>query len=178
MPGHGVKDHRGGYASFVAFVEARQRSLLRSAYLLTGDHHLAEDLLQVALTKLALRWERVRHGDPEAFVRKVLYHEMVSWWRRHRRERLEQIPPERSEADAADAADRRVVLERALCRLTHKQRAVLVLRFYDDLTEAQTAELLGVSVGTVKSQAHAALQRLRVDAPELGELLWVGKEPL
>jgi len=80
--------------------------------------------------------------------------------------------------DSAEAAARRVVLERALDRLTRKQRAVLVLRFYEDLTEGQTAELLGVSVGTVKSQAHAALQRLRLDAPELDGLLWVGKEPL
>jgi RNA polymerase sigma-70 factor (sigma-E family) len=172
------QDGDDGYPSFVAFVEARQRALLRSAYLVTGDHHLAEDLLQVALTKLALRWERVRRGDPDAFVRRVLYRDMVSWWRRGRRERLDLCPPDRVVADVADAADRRVVLERALRRLTRKQRAVLVLRFYEDLTEGQTAELLGVSVGTVKSQAHAALRRLRTDSPELGGLLWVGREPL
>jgi hypothetical protein len=82
-------------ADFVAFVQARQHRLLRAAYLICGDHHLAEDLLQGALVKLALRWSRVREGDPEAFLRTVVYRDAVSWWRRRRRERLTDAPPAR-----------------------------------------------------------------------------------
>ena len=150
-----------GERSYVAFVAGRQQALLRSAYLMTGDHHLAEDLVQVALTKLGARWERVREGDPEAFVRTVIYRDNVSWWRKHQRERLHADPPDIRTADATGDVDSRLLLRTALQRLTPKQRAVVVMRFYDDLSEARTAELLGVSVGTVKSQTHVALRRLR-----------------
>lgn len=81
-----------GYHSYTVFVRARQGALLRAAYLLTGDHHRAEDLLQGALVKLAENWGKVQHGYPEAFVRTVLYRDSVSWWRRHRRERLGPSP--------------------------------------------------------------------------------------
>jgi RNA polymerase sigma-70 factor (sigma-E family) len=151
---------------FVAFVEARQHRLLRSAYLVCGDHHLAEDLLQNALVKLALRWRQVRDGDPEAFVRTVLYRDAVSWWRRIRRERLGSAIPEPPPEHDHDVPTR-LLFERALRRLAPRQRAVLVLRYFDDLSEARTAEILGVSVGTVKSQASVALRRLREVAPEL-----------
>jgi RNA polymerase sigma-70 factor (sigma-E family) len=147
--------------SYVAFVAGRQQALLRSAYLMTGDHHLAEDLVQVALTKLGARWERVREGDPEAFVRTVIYRDNVSWWRKHQRERLHADPPDVRTGDATGEVDSRLLLRTALQRLTPKQRAVVVMRFYDDLSEATTAQLLGVSVGTVKSQTHVALRRLR-----------------
>ncbi len=157
---------------FAAFVRARQHRLLRSAYLVCGDHHLAEDLLQGALVKLALRWSTVREGDPEAFVRTVMYRDAVSWWRRFRREDLSDAPPERSGRDE-DVPDR-LAFESALRRLPPRQRAVLVLRYFDDLTEARTAEILGVTVGTVKSQASAGLQKLRQLAPELSEM--VGKD--
>jgi len=159
------KDGGGAYAGFAAFVHARQGALLRSAYLVTGDRQLAEDLLQGALIKLAERWRRLADGDPEAYVRKVLYHDAVSRWRKHHRERLApQLPesPAGTGADMAEAAVRRTEVERALASLTTKQRAVLVLRFFDDLSEAQAAQVLGVSIGTVKSQTHDALRRLRV----------------
>ncbi|MER7007808.1 SigE family RNA polymerase sigma factor [Dactylosporangium sp. NPDC000555] len=163
-------------AEFVAFVQARQHRLLRSAYLLCGDHHRAEDLLQEALVKLALRWRQVRHGEPEAYLRKIMYRDAVSWWRRRRRETLVDVVPPAAGSDSVEPVADRVVFAAALARLAPRQRAVLVLRFFDDLTEARTAEVLGVSVGTVKSQTSVALRRLRVLAPELGELLTAGRE--
>jgi RNA polymerase sigma-70 factor (sigma-E family) len=156
-----------GYAEFGAFVAARQHRLLRAAYLICGDRHLAEDLLQGALVKLALRWQKV--DEPEAFLRTVLYRDAVSWWRR-RREQSVALPPEAPRPDHTDDIALRLVFERALARLTRRQRAVLVLRFFEDLTEARTAEVLGVSVGTVKSQTSVALRRLRELAPELSDL--------
>lgn len=154
------------YASFAAFVGARQHALLRSAYLVTGDRYLAEDLVQTALAKLALRWERICEGEPEAYVRTIITRDAISWWRRHRRERLVEAP----EPTTADRGpEDRMVLEAALARLTPKQRAVLVLRYFDDLSEREAAEVLRVSVGTVKSQTHAALGRIRTLAPELAE---------
>jgi RNA polymerase sigma-70 factor (sigma-E family) len=156
----------GGYESFAAFVAARQRALLRAATLVSGDPHLAQDLVQDALLKLALRWERVGPGEPEAYVRRILYRDLVSWRRRFRRERLGE-PADVAVADPATGTDDRVALRAALAQLTPKQRAVLVLRFYEDLSVHQTAALLGVSAGTVKSQSNAALGRLRAIAPQL-----------
>ncbi|MCX4469165.1 RNA polymerase sigma-E factor [Micromonospora sp. MW-13] len=153
-------------ASYVAFVESHQLRLLRSAYLICGNQHQAEDLLQDALLKLALRWPSVREGDPAAYVRAILYRDAVSWWRRRRRERLSEYPPEQLTRDRDGAL--RLALHDALGRLPPRQRAVLVLRYFEDLTETSTAEVLGVTVGTVKSQCHAGLRRLREVAPELG----------
>jgi RNA polymerase sigma-70 factor (sigma-E family) len=162
------------YPGFAEFVAAHTPTLSRLAYLLAGDHASAEDLLQVALTKAALRWRSVREYDsPEAFVRTVMYHEAVTGWRRRRRyrERVVAEPPEPAGMfDEAADVERRVVLERALRRLTPRQRAVLVLRFYEDRTPVEAARLLGCSVGTVKSQTHHALARLRLLAPELSDL--------
>ena len=158
------------HATFTAFVRARQGALLRSAYLLTGDQHRAEDLVQGALVKLAERWPKVRTDYPEAFVRTILYRDAVSWWRRHRRERLGPVP-DRGRPDDADAIPRRLILERALEQLTPRQRAVLVLRFYEDLSTTETAEALGVSVGTVKSQTSLALARLRAQPGLLDALV-------
>jgi RNA polymerase sigma-70 factor (sigma-E family) len=157
-------------AGFTAFVHARSAALGRTALLLTGDRQLAEDLLQEALARTAARWERVvASGDPEPYVRRVLYTCAVDGWRRRRlREVLGEVP-DAAVADASDGADRRVVLQAALARLTARQRAVLVLRFYEDATEVQTAEVLGCSVSTVKSQTRHALGRLRVLAPGLAE---------
>jgi RNA polymerase sigma-70 factor (sigma-E family) len=169
------------YDGFREFVLARSAALTRTAFLLTGDRGLAEDLLQSSLAKTAMRWPAViSGGDPEAYIRRVLYHEFVSGWRRRRRrpaEALTGAPPERAHpADETDRALQRMTLERALTRLTKAQRAVVVLRFYEDRSEAQTADLLGCSVGTVKSQTHRALARLRELAPELKELVTVGPE--
>ncbi|MFG2039936.1 SigE family RNA polymerase sigma factor [Dactylosporangium sp. NPDC048998] len=163
---------------FEVFVRARSAALARTAYLLTGDRQLAEDLLQDALARVAGRWASVaRLGDPEPYVRRVLYTCAVDGWRRHvRRRRVEQTATEqrpelRGADDDAETVTRRLVLRDALARLTHRQRAVLVLRFYEDLTESQAADVLGCSVNTVKSQTRHALARLRELAPELGSVL-------
>ncbi len=157
---------------FGEWVATRRGALLRTAYLLTGDTHAAEDLVQGALERVALRWGRiVAAGPPEAYVRQVLYRQHVSSWRRHRNREQLGPAPERAAAEPALAADLRVTLDDALRRLTAKQRAVLVLRFYDDLSESQTADALGIALGTVKSQTRDALARLRSLAPELRDLV-------
>ena len=158
-------------AEFATFVRSSQARMLRVAYLICGDVHQAEDLLQSALVKVATRWPRLRDGQPEAYLRTVLYRDAVSWWRRHRREVSVADPPEPRRDGVGPAAEDRVVLARALARLTAKQRAVLVLRYFEDHTESRTAEVLGVTVGTVKSQTAVALRRLRELAPELEELV-------
>lgn len=150
---------------FRDFVRARGPALSRTAYLLTGDHHLAQDLLQSALAKTYQHWPRVRDGDPEAYVRRALHNTYVSWWRR-------QPPPPVAESspttiDSTDATLRRITVLNALRALTPRQRAVIVLRYFEDLTEAQAAEVLGVTVGTVKRLHFDALARLRSLAPHL-----------
>ncbi len=161
---------------FASYVRARQHRLLRAAYLVCGDAHLAEDLLQGALVKLALRWDRVRSENPDAYVRRILYRDAVSAWRRTRRESIAAVPPDRGHADHSSAVTDRLDLERALATLTPRQRAVVVLRYFEDRTEADTADVLGISVGTVKSQAHAALARMRERVPDLSPTL-TGREP-
>ena len=156
--------------AFSAWARHAQGRLLRTAVLLTGDYQRAEDLVQEALVKVALHWRRLRDGRPEAYARQILVRDNISWWRKHRREVLVE-PPEGPMLDPAVAADRRLLVDRALAALTPRQRAVVVLRFYDDLTEQATADVLGVAVGTVKSQTHLALRRLAEAAPELAELL-------
>jgi RNA polymerase sigma-70 factor (sigma-E family) len=163
-------------AEFVAFVRAHQHKLVRRAYLVCGEQQMAEDLVQDALVKLALRWRHLRDGEPEAFLRTVIYRDAVSWWRRRRREWLTDAPPERDSPPGGGDVDLRVAFQRALGRPTTKQRAVLVLRYFEDLTEARTAEVLGVSIGTVKSQTNVALRRLRELAPDLHDLLSSGRE--
>lgn len=163
-----LRGPRTDRSAFDEFVHARGPALARTAYLLTGDHHLAEDLLQTALMQAARHWERI-HTSPEAFVRRTLYHQNISWWRR-RRFRETSLD---GYDDASTATDRdlRLTLDEALRRLTVKQRTVLVLRFYEDLTEVQTAAALGISPGTVKSTSRHALARLRTLAPELADLM-------
>lgn len=162
------------YEGLPEFVAARGPALLRSAFLLTGDRHLAEDLVQAALVKLAPRWRRVSAGgDPESYVRKIIYHEHLNWWKRRGRHVYPSAePPEPAgHPDMADSAVRSMLLRQALGKLTAKQRAMIVLRFYEDRSESETAHLLGCSVGTVKSQTHRALARLRALEPGLADLL-------
>ncbi|GCD89069.1 SigE family RNA polymerase sigma factor [Nocardioides sp. LS1] len=149
-----------GYADFEAFVVARRHALLRTAYLLTGDPDDAEDLVQTTLIKVVPRWTRI--GDrPEPYVRKVLARESVNRWRRRRwREMSTQEIPDVPQHEGPDTADRLTLLE-DLRRLSPRQRAVLVLRYFDDLSEADTAAALGISVGTVKSHTRDALAHLR-----------------
>lgn len=158
--------------AFDAYVRERWAPLLRTATLLTGDRHAAEDLVQETLVRAAQHWSRVEPATADAYVRRILYTRSVdAWrWRRHQPD-----PVDRAEHDAvasqmgvgADAVDTRLTLAEALARLTPRQRAVLVARFYEDRTEVDAARVLGCSVSTVKSQTRHALERLRVLAPEL-----------
>lgn len=151
-------------ADFDAFVVARSPALLRTAYLLVGDEGLAEDLLQTALTKSWFAWKHIT-GEPEPYVRRVLVTTSASWWRRRwTRETPTADPPERRSAAGADQPMDRQDLWDAIGRLPRRQRAVVVLRYLEDRTEAETAQLLGCTVGTVKSQCAKALAKLRVDA--------------
>ena len=155
-------------AGFTEWAAGAQRRLLRSAYLLTGDLHRAQDLVQEALVKVALRWPRLRHGNPTAYARTIIVRDNISWWRRDR-----EVPgPERADlASVSSDPVTALVVQRSLARLTPRQRAVLVLRHFDDLSERETAEALGIAVGTVKSTNADALARLREGAPELLDLI-------
>jgi RNA polymerase sigma-70 factor (sigma-E family) len=151
---------------FRAFVAARQNALLRTAWLLTGDWQQAEDLVQTALVKVWPRWENVvAGGDPEPYVRRTLVTTYLTWRRRRwtgeqPHADLPDVPEPAAVAADLDAVGLREVLTRALATLPPAQRAVLVLRFYEDLSVDQTADLLGVPAGTVKSQTARALERL------------------
>lgn len=155
---------------FAEFTAARSGELIRVAYVLTGDQHAAEDLLQSALTKAAAHWGRV-HTSPEAYVRRILYREQVSWWRRRARRPetvVAQVPEAAVDSQETRVADR-LTLQDALRALPARKRAVLVLRYLEDLPEAQVADILGCSVGTVRSQTHKAVAQLRsaLDAADL-----------
>jgi len=151
-----------------AFIDARSCSLLRFAYLLTGDHGLAEDLLQSSLIKVYLSWDRIRdRAALEGYTRTVMTRTQLSWWRRPaRREVLGVEPTERAvrddhHIDELGWVDERDELWALLATLGPRQRAVLVLRFYEDLSEAEIARVLGCTTGTVKSQLSRGLARLR-----------------
>jgi RNA polymerase sigma-70 factor (sigma-E family) len=153
---------------FRDFVTGRSQALLSTAYLLTRDWALAEDLLQTALVRSWLSWRRIT-GSPEQYVRRVLVNEYVSWWRRKWRQEVptEVLPePPGTGPDEGAAADTRLATWRLLGRLPRRQRAVIVLRYYEDLSEREIAAVLGCSTGTVKSQAAKALARLRADTAE------------
>ena len=159
-------------ADFTAYLQARQGRLLRTAYLLTGDQHQAEDLLQTSLAKLYLAWDRVHDRESvDAYVRRIMVNENNSLWRRawRRREQPTDVVPEVSTAPPSYDDGSSAALWSAVQTLPRKARAVLVLRYYEELTEAEAAEVLGISVGTVKSQTSRALARLRETAPELRE---------
>jgi RNA polymerase sigma-70 factor (sigma-E family) len=147
-------------ATFDEFVAARSRALLRTAYLLTHDHALAEDLLQTSLAKAWFAWKRIA-GEPEPYVRKILVNTYATWWRR--KWNGEQPTDELPEQPMPHAPHESTDLWTAMGRLPRRMRAVVVLRYFEDLTEAQTADVLGCSVGTVKSQTSKALAKLRID---------------
>ncbi len=138
---------------------ARYRALVRTAYLITGNHEDAEDLVQTALARCVGAWPRI-HGNPEPYVRRVLVRENVTRWRRRRwRETSTCLLPE--QVAATPDLDSRMELAAALRRLAPRQRTAVVLRHVEGLTERETAHLMGCSVGTVKSQVHTGLARLR-----------------
>ncbi len=147
----------------------RSSALLRTATLLTDDRGRAEDLLQQALERLVRHWHRI-DGDPEGWVRRTLVNLSTDRWRhlaRRPREVGVPLPDRASSGDAHGAVEDRYDLVAALGALTARQRAVLVLRYFDDLSEPQVAALLGCSVGTVKSTTSRALARLRASSPDL-----------
>ncbi|GAB2456312.1 SigE family RNA polymerase sigma factor [Jatrophihabitans fulvus] len=149
-------------AGFRAFVEANGATLLHAARLLTGDHHRGEDLVQTALTKVYLKWGRI--DAPLAYARKALVTAHIDasrrkWWGERPTEQLPELPAS-SEAGVADQRDE---LRRLLAGLPARDRAVVVLRYYCDLSEQDTAASLGIPVGTVKSSCARALARLRVE---------------
>jgi RNA polymerase sigma-70 factor (sigma-E family) len=149
---------------FEEFVVARSPALLRTAFLLVRDLQLAEDLLQTSLAKAWFAWGRI-DGDPEPYVRRILVTTSVSWWRqRWTHERPTESLVDRATPDIADWPSYNSEVWRALGRLPRRQRAVVALRYVEDCSEAETARLLGCSVGTVKSQCHRALAKLRVDS--------------
>ncbi|ACU69080.1 RNA polymerase, sigma-24 subunit, ECF subfamily [Catenulispora acidiphila DSM 44928] len=158
-------DEDGHDAEFHAFMVGRWPSLVRFAYGLTGDHGHAEDLAQAALAKALVSWSRVRRADdPDAYVRRILINLNR---RRFRRRRVEEHvggeAPEPAAPDSTDQLDQRATLIPALMELPPGQRAVVILRYWDGLTETQTAAILGCSVGNVRSQASRALARLRTN---------------
>jgi RNA polymerase sigma-70 factor (sigma-E family) len=147
--------------AFEAFVAARSADLLRTAVLLTRDRGHAEDLLQTALVKAYRRWGRIT-GDPYPYVRRVLVTSAASWWRLRSTQEIVSLPAhDQAAPDTTDAVDERERMTEALATLPPRMRAVLVLRYTEDLSEAATAELLGVSVHTVRSQTVRGLARLR-----------------
>ena len=151
-------------ADFAAYMAARQPSQLRTAYLLSGDRHTAEDLVQTAFAKLYLSWDRVQRRElVDGYVRRILVNEHNSLWRRafKRREVVsDEVPDTHAPVDRHDDGES-AALWAFVQTLPRKQRAVIVLRYYEDLSEAEIAETLGISVGTVKSQASRALAAMR-----------------
>jgi RNA polymerase sigma-70 factor (sigma-E family) len=168
MPGDdGVEE------SFTAFVRASGERHLRVAVLLTGDWHAAEDLVQASLVKLYRAWPGVDQagGDPDAYLRRIVVNTHRSWWRaRWRREApTAQLPDRPGHVEDADQRALAVSIRQALGRLSPRQRAVLVLRYYEDLPETEIAALLGCSPGTVKTHAHRGLRALRAELGRFGE---------
>ena len=160
---------------FREFVLARYPSLVRLGYLLVADRAAAEDLVQTSLARTYRRWESINPEGAEAYVRQVLLNAARDWWRRYRREPLTVtlLDADLVAADRTGEVERRDALWRALQELPRGMRAVLVLRYYEDLTEADIAAVLGCSTGTVKAQASRGLARLRraMDA-QVAEEAW------
>ena len=151
-------------ADFGAYMAARQSSLLRTAYLLTGDRSSAEDLVQSALAKLYLSWDKVQKRELiDGYVRRIIVNENNSLWRRAWKRKeiaTDEVPENVSVTDHHDHGEKSALWE-FVQTLPKRQRAVIVLRFYEDLSEGEIAEILGISVGTVKSQASRALAAMR-----------------
>lgn len=151
-------------ADFAAYMAARQSSLLRTAYLLTGDRSSAEDLVQTALAKLYLSWEKVQKRELiDGYVRRIIVNENNSLWRRAWKRKeiaTDEVPENVAVTDHHDHGEKSALWQ-FVQTLPKRQRAVIILRFYEDLREGEIAEILGISVGTVKSQASRALAAMR-----------------
>ncbi|WP_327354743.1 SigE family RNA polymerase sigma factor [Streptomyces sp. NBC_01304] len=153
----------GDEGDFEAFVAARGPRLLRVAWLLTGDAHLAEDLLQTVLARVWPKWHGIAEDHPEAYIRKALVHTHSSWWRRRWRGEVPhgELPDKIGSFDAYAGVDLEQSLASAIRGLPVRQRAVVVLRYFEDLSVEETAATLGCAPGTVKSQSAKALRTLR-----------------
>ena len=167
--GHGESRASEDDAAFRDYVLARGTALLRMAIMLTGNKADAEDLVQAALAKTFLAWDKINdHAALDAYVRRAMVNTHISWWRRRR---VEEFPtaelPDQVVADHARESDTAEVVRRALDRLPQRMRAAVMLRYFDDMTEPEIAAALGISLGTVKSTVSRAVARLRIDA-ELG----------
>lgn len=148
---------------FDDFVVASGDRLFRTAYLLTRDYGRAEDLVQTTLSKTWSAWRRIDRS-PWPYAQKVLFNTYATWWRRKWHVELPtETPPEVGEPAATESHAERTDLAAAVGRLPRRQRAVIVLRYYEDLTEKETADILGCSIGNVKSQANRAIAKLRID---------------
>ncbi|MFG1808178.1 SigE family RNA polymerase sigma factor [Streptomyces sp. NPDC049040] len=161
---------------FVGFAASRRTHLFRTAFLLCGNRHAAEDLLQQTLERVYVSWSRVRRADePDAYVHKIMINEHSRFLRRRRRESLvTDVPEPREPATAGSGwAETRPQLLAALAALPLRQRQAVVLRYWEDLSETQAAAAMGCSVGAVKSQASRGIARLRL-APSLGDLTPTG----
>lgn len=151
---------------FREYVRERRRALLRTAYLLTGNRADAEDLVQSVLAKTYLAWNRIEdRAALDGYVRRAMVNTHISWWRRRR---VEEFPtdevPDQAVADHSVGSDIQESLQRAIARLPQRMRDAVLLRYYQDMTEAEVAEVLGVSLGTVKSTVSRAVAKLRIDA--------------
>lgn len=160
-----------GDADFREYVNARGRALLRSAYLLTGNLADAEDLVQSALAKTYQAWDRIEdRAAIDGYVRRAIINTHISWWRRRK---VDEYPtdeiPDQPVADTSADSELRDMLKRAIDRLPQRMRAAVVLRFFEDMTEAEVAEVLGISQGTVKSTVSRAVAKLRADRDLLAE---------
>nr|BFE64711.1 SigE family RNA polymerase sigma factor [Dactylosporangium thailandense] len=159
----------GRMTAFDEFVRARGSVLLRFAYVLTGDRGMAEDLVQNALVKVYLRWDgRAAIERPEAYARQIIVNEFVSWWRRRSSREVVGPVPDQSDGDHAEGVTERARVRRVLSHLPRRQRAVLVLRYYEGLPDREIAALLGCAEGTVRSLAARAFSTLR-SHPELAD---------
>ncbi|MEV7332256.1 SigE family RNA polymerase sigma factor [Micromonospora sp. NPDC093244] len=154
-----------GDAEFVEFAQAATARLVHAAFLMTGDHHRAEDAAQTALVRTYASWSRIRDDDAYGYARRILVNHLVDGWRRPLREYPTEQVPEQRRDDVADEVVTRRWLTASLGALSPRERAIVVLRYYFDLPEAQVARELAISVGTVKSTSSRALEKLRAAGP-------------
>src|ERR1700690_508761 len=174
-----ARDTKEDDPGFRDYVSSRSPALLRTAYLLTGNRSDAEDLLQVALAKTYLAWRRIEDfSSLDGYVRRAMVNTHISWWRRRR---VEEYPtnetPDQPVQDNVDDSEMHDSLSRALRRLPERMRAAVVLRYYEDMSEAEIAGVLGVSLGTVKSTVSRAVAKLRIDAELIGDFGAIDQEP-
>ncbi|MEU4401555.1 SigE family RNA polymerase sigma factor [Micromonospora orduensis] len=158
-----------GDAEFVEFAQAATARLVHAAFLMTGDHHRAEDAAQTALVRTYASWSRIRDDDAYGYARRILVNHLVDGWRRPLREYPTREVPEQRRDDVADEVVTRRWLTTILGTLSPRERAIVVLRYYFDLPEAQVARELAISVGTVKSTSSRALEKLRAAGPSTVE---------